>query len=40
MGTTSFGKGSVQTVAKVSDEEGVKLTIAQYMTPKEEKIQP
>jgi len=39
MGTTSFGKGSVQTVAKVSDDEGVKLTIAQYMTPKGRKIQ-
>ena len=39
MGSTSFGKGSVQTVAKVSKEEGVKLTIAQYMTPKGRKIQ-
>ena len=39
MGTTSFGKGSVQTVAKVSEDEGVKLTIAQYMTPKGRKIQ-
>ena len=39
MGTTSFGKGSVQTVAKVSEKEGVKLTIAQYMTPKGRKIQ-
>jgi len=39
MGTTSFGKGSVQTVAKVSDNEGVKLTIAQYMTPKGRRIQ-
>ena len=39
MGTTSFGKGSVQTVAKVSEREGVKLTIAQYMTPKGRKIQ-
>ena len=39
MGATSFGKGSVQTVAKVSDDEGVKLTIAQYMTPKGRKIQ-
>ena len=39
MGTTSFGKGSVQTVAKVSEDQGVKLTIAQYMTPKGRKIQ-
>jgi carboxyl-terminal processing protease len=39
MGTQSFGKGSVQTVAKIDDIEGVKLTIAQYMTPKGRKIQ-
>ena len=39
MGTQTFGKGSVQTVAKIDDEKGVKLTIAQYMTPKGRKIQ-
>lgn len=39
MGSQSFGKGSVQTVAKVDEENGVKLTIAQYMTPKNRKIQ-
>ncbi|WP_127714822.1 S41 family peptidase [Halobacteriovorax sp. HLS] len=39
MGSQSFGKGSVQTVAKIDDEKGVKLTIAQYMTPKGRKIQ-
>ncbi|MBT7609319.1 MAG: S41 family peptidase [Bacteriovoracaceae bacterium] len=39
MGTQSFGKGSVQTVAKIDDIQGVKLTIAQYMTPKGRKIQ-
>lgn len=39
LGTRSFGKGSVQTVAKIDDEKGVKLTIAQYMTPKGRKIQ-
>ncbi|OFZ27868.1 MAG: hypothetical protein A2381_07690 [Bdellovibrionales bacterium RIFOXYB1_FULL_37_110] len=39
MGTQSFGKGSVQTVAKVDEENGVKLTIAQYMTPSGKKIQ-
>jgi carboxyl-terminal processing protease len=39
MGTQSFGKGSVQTVAKIDDEKGVKLTIAQYMTPLNRKIQ-
>jgi carboxyl-terminal processing protease len=39
MGTLSFGKGSVQTVAKIDDYNGVKLTIAQYMTPNGRKIQ-
>lgn len=34
MGSQSFGKGSVQTVAKVDEEKAVKLTIAQYMLPK------
>lgn len=39
MGSQSFGKGSVQSVAKIDDVQGVKLTIAQYMTPKDRKIQ-
>lgn len=39
MGTQSFGKGSVQSVAKIDDASGVKLTIAQYMTPSNRKIQ-
>ena len=39
MGTQSFGKGSVQSVAKIDDSSGVKLTIAQYMTPANRKIQ-
>ncbi|MBC7429882.1 MAG: S41 family peptidase [Bacteriovorax sp.] len=39
MGTQSFGKGSVQSVAKIDDMSGVKLTIAQYMTPNNRKIQ-
>ncbi len=39
MGTQSFGKGTVQSVAKVDKDNGVKLTIAQYMTPKGRKIQ-
>lgn len=39
MGTQSFGKGSVQTIAQLDNETGVKLTIAQYMTPKNRKIQ-
>jgi carboxyl-terminal processing protease len=39
MGSQSFGKGSVQTVAQLDKETGVKLTIAQYMTAKGRKIQ-
>jgi len=39
MGKTSFGKGSVQTIAKISKNQGIKLTIAQYMTPLGKKIQ-
>ncbi|MDH5580843.1 MAG: S41 family peptidase [Bdellovibrionales bacterium] len=39
MGTRSFGKGSVQSVAKIDEKKGVKLTIAQYMTPKGRRIQ-
>jgi carboxyl-terminal processing protease len=39
MGSRSFGKGSVQTVAKINEDQGVKLTIAQYMTPTGKKIQ-
>ncbi len=39
MGTQTFGKGSVQTIAKLDDEQGVKLTVAQYMTPSGKKIQ-
>lgn len=39
MGTRTFGKGSVQTVSKIDEESGLKLTIAQYMTPSGKKIQ-
>lgn len=39
MGSQSFGKGSVQTVVQIDKDNGVKLTIAQYMTPKSRKIQ-
>jgi carboxyl-terminal processing protease len=39
MGGQTFGKGSVQTVAQIDKDNGVKLTIAQYMTPKNRKIQ-
>jgi carboxyl-terminal processing protease len=33
MGTTTFGKGSVQTVIDLDDGSGLKLTIARYYTP-------
>jgi carboxyl-terminal processing protease len=33
IGTTSFGKGLVQTVRELKDGTGYKLTIAQYFTP-------
>lgn len=39
MGSRSFGKGSVQTVRPLDEKSGLKLTIAQYMTPKSGKIQ-
>lgn len=39
MGSTSFGKGSVQNLIKIDESQGVKLTIAQYMTPNNRKIQ-
>lgn len=39
MGSPSFGKGSVQTITQLDKSTGVKLTIAQYMTPKNRKIQ-
>ncbi|MCT4641912.1 MAG: S41 family peptidase [Bacteriovoracaceae bacterium] len=39
MGTRSFGKGSVQNLAKVDSKRGVKLTIAQYLTPNNNRVQ-
>ena len=39
MGSQSFGKGSVQTVAQLDKKVGVKLTIAQYLTPLNRRIQ-
>lgn len=39
MGNQSFGKGSVQTVAQLDLGTGLKLTIAQYMTPLNRRIQ-
>jgi carboxyl-terminal processing protease len=39
LGTTSFGKGSVQTVEPLRDGSGLKLTIARYYTPEGHSIQ-
>ena len=39
MGTTSFGKGSVQTILPLSDSRAVKLTTALYFTPEGRSIQ-
>lgn len=39
MGTRSFGKGSVQSVVKLGDGSGLKLTVARYYTPKGRSIQ-
>jgi carboxyl-terminal processing protease len=39
VGTTSFGKGSVQTVKPLGDGSGIKFTIARYYTPSDRSIQ-
>jgi carboxyl-terminal processing protease len=39
LGTTSFGKGSVQTVETLRNGSGLKLTIARYYTPNGRSIQ-
>jgi carboxyl-terminal processing protease len=39
MGTTSFGKGSVQTVLPLSNDRALKLTTARYYTPSGRSIQ-
>lgn len=39
MGTTSFGKGSVQTLISLPDKSGLKITVARYFTPKDRSIQ-
>ena len=39
LGTTSFGKGSVQNVEALRDGYGLKLTIARYYTPSGKSIQ-
>ena len=38
IGTTTFGKGVVQTVSPLSDKSAIKLTTAKYFTPKGENI--
>ncbi len=39
MGEKSFGKGSVQSVVKLGDGSGLKLTVARYYTPSGKSIQ-
>ncbi len=39
LGTTSFGKGSVQTVKPLRDGSGIKFTVARYYTPSDRSIQ-
>ena len=39
MGERSFGKGSVQSVVKLGDGSGLKLTVARYFTPSGRSIQ-
>ncbi|AKU90349.1 S41 family peptidase [Vulgatibacter incomptus] len=39
MGSTTFGKGSVQSVIDLDDGSGLKLTIARYYTPNHRSIQ-
>ncbi|MBT5199784.1 MAG: S41 family peptidase [Gammaproteobacteria bacterium] len=39
MGTTTFGKGSVQTILPLTNEKAIKLTTARYYTPNGKSIQ-
>lgn len=39
LGTTSFGKGSVQTLVSLPNNSGLKITVARYYTPKDRSIQ-
>jgi carboxyl-terminal processing protease len=39
VGTTTFGKGSVQTILPLGDGSGLRLTTAKYYTPKGRSIQ-
>ena len=38
VGTQTYGKGVIQTVIPLSDGSALKLTIEEYFTPKENKI--
>ncbi len=38
IGTTTYGKGIVQTVRPLTDDSAIKLTTAKYFTPKGENI--
>jgi carboxyl-terminal processing protease len=38
VGETTFGKGTVQTIADLSDDRGVKFTTARYYTPSGDSI--
>lgn len=38
IGTQTYGKGTVQTVTPITNGGGIKLTIAEYLTPNERKI--
>ena len=38
LGTTTFGKGSVQSIIELEDGSGLKLTVARYFTPKHRSI--
>ncbi len=39
VGSRSFGKGTVQTLVELNEKSGLKLTVAQYLTPKKRRIQ-
>ena len=39
LGTSTFGKGSVQSILELADGSGLKLTTARYFTPKGQSIQ-
>lgn len=38
VGTTTYGKGVIQQILKLSDNSGIKITIEEYQTPNRNKI--